>query len=165
MSSTHPPSPSTSHFWSLRHFPDCFRYHTGSCFPISYFRLLSLPPPLSFSFSLIVSLGPSFPPPPALHPSISRSGSSVFQDGQQPHSHAQNTSVNPTLFSRFEVIVHHRQSHPIPSSISTSICLYLYIDIVHTHLSYNHRLQHRHLYTTSTHSHASTLRLHQETKS
>ena len=110
-------------------------------------------PPLSFSLSLIVSLGP----PPPLHPPISLNlylslgfnGLPGRTTSTFTYTRHKYTTYDPRLFrvlrSSFNI------DNPIPSSIS--ICLYLYIDIVHTHLSYNHRLRHRHLYTTSTHSH------------
>ena len=75
-----------------------------SCFLFSPPPLLLLPSPGSVPPSLPLSLSVLR----SLSISISRSGSTVFQDRQHPHSH-----VNPALVSRFEVITHHRQSHPI----------------------------------------------------
>ena len=134
--------------FSLFHrFPNCSRYHTRTRFPISYFAS----PPLSFCLSLPCRLAQPLLLSPCRSPFVNLSQSPSLPWVQrssrtdnihiQVHKTSQNTSINPTLFSRFEIITHHRQSHPIPSSISISICLYLYIDIVHTHISYNQRLQ------------------------
>ena len=122
VSSTRPPSSSTSfHLLTSRSLskllsiphPNLFSYFLFSppiTSPLSRSRSRSLSS--SRSVSPFLPLPLSIPQSPSM--SISRSGSRVFQDGQHPHSHTQNTSVNPTFFSRFEVIIHQSAtpSHP-----------------------------------------------------
>ena len=84
--------------------------------------------------SLVLSLGPSFSPPLTLHSSISisHSDSRVCQDGQHTYSHAQYTSVDPTLFSRSQVITH---QSAIPSHPIIHIHIHMFIPL-HRHRAY-----------------------------
>ena len=100
VSSTRPPSSSTSF--------DCLTSRRFIAFQIALnttreldFLVLFFRLPLSFSCALSRPLARSLLLSHSHSPiSISHSDSWVFQDGQHTHSHAQNTSVNPTLFSR-----------------------------------------------------------------
>ena len=145
---------SPPHLASFHRFLNCSRYHTRTCFPISYFRLppslvLILPHRLARSLLL-------FPSP--LHPltslnvylSLRFKGLPGRTTSTSTYTKHKYRTYDPRLFrvlrSSFNI------GNPIPIiHIHISICLYPYINIVHTHLSYNYRFQHRHLYTTSTH--------------
>ena len=125
LSSNHPPSSSTSfHFLDSRRFI-AFQIVLDTTselvFVFLIFASCRSPPSCSPSPSSSRSVPPSLPLAlsicQSLLLSISRSGLRVFQNRQRPHSHAQNTSVNPTFFSRFEVIVHQSaipSHHPYP---------------------------------------------------
>ena len=106
---------SPSHFSSFHRFPNCSRYHTRICFPISYFHLSSVPPlPPPSSRSAL----PSLPLSLSLYLArVQRSSRTDNIHNIQVHKTSQNTSIKPTLFSRFEVIIHQSaipSHHPYP---------------------------------------------------
>ena len=161
VSSTRPPSFSTSfHFLTSHRFIAFQMLSIPHANLFAYFLFSSPVASPSPSPSLIIPLGPSFSPPLALHSSISQSPSlaRIQRSSRTDNIHiqvyktSQNTSINPTLFSRFEAIIHPSAipSHPI-IHIHINMFIPLHRHRAYTHLSYNHRLQHRHLYTTSTH--------------
>lgn len=121
VSSTHPPSSSTSfHFLTSRRFIIAFQIALELVLLILFFSPLSLllPLPLSISLSLSLSLG---------FKGLPGRTTSTFTCTK----HKLYILRAPSFFRVLRYIIHHRQSHPVPSSISISICLYLYIDIVH----------------------------------
>ena len=141
VSSAHPRLSSTSfHFLTSSRFIAFQMLSIPHANLFSYFLFSSpvaSPPP---SPSLIVPLGPSFSPPLALPSSISQSPSlariqrSSRTDNIhiQVHKTSQNTSTNPTLFSRFEAIIH---QSAIPSHPNIHIHIHMFIPL-HPHRAY-----------------------------
>ena len=125
---------SLSHFSSFHRFPNCFRCHTRICFTISNSRLLSLPPlplPPFLSRWALPFLPLSLSIRQSLLISISRSDSTVFQDGQHPYSSLQN--ITKHKYQSYSEVINHQSA--IPSHPIIHIHIHMFIPI-HRHRAY-----------------------------
>ena len=135
VSRNHPPSSSTSFDSLTSHRFIAFQIALDTTrelvflflnFATCRFPSLPLPPPWSRSAL------PSLPPSLSLYlPRVQRS-SWTDNIHIQVHKTSQNTSINPTLFSRFEVIIH---QSAIPSHPIIHIHIHMFIPL-HRHRAY-----------------------------